>query len=111
MPSVPGPNRNARLESDLTRSPSDRRMSAIGATVAFRLRPQSGAHRLFIGATAKGRSGSICPVRQALGERPLFACAVRRRRFPVGESPTRRTLQPEATGAVMEVTKWLKPSV
>jgi hypothetical protein len=38
-------------------------------------------------------------------------CAVRRRRFPVGASPTRRTLQPEATGAVMEVTKWLKPSV
>jgi hypothetical protein len=34
-----------------------------------------------------------------------------RRRFPVGASPTRRTLQPEATGAVMEVTKWLKPSV
>src|SRR5271166_2894233 len=29
----------------------------------------------------------------------LFACAVRRRRFPVGASPTRRTLQPEATGA------------
>src|SRR5208337_2790139 len=45
------------------------------------------------------------------GERLLFACAVRRRRFPVGASPTRRTLQPEATGAVMEVTKWLKPSV
>src|SRR5208337_214283 len=41
-------------------------------------------------------------------ERPLFACAVRRRRFPVGESPTRRTLQPEATGAVMEVGK-LRP--
>jgi hypothetical protein len=40
-----------------------------------------------------------------------LACAVRRRRFPVGASPTRRTLQPEATGAVMEVTKWLKPSV
>ena len=36
---------------------------------------------------------------------------MRRRRFPVGASPTRRTLQPEATGAVMEVTKWLKPSV
>jgi hypothetical protein len=46
-----------------------------------------------------------------VGEWPLFACAVRRRRFPVGASPTRRTLQPEATGAVMEVTKWLKPSV
>src|SRR5258707_884953 len=39
-----------------------------------------------------------------------MACAVERRRFPVGASPTRQTLQPEATGAVMEVTKWLKPS-
>jgi phosphate/sulfate permease len=29
----------------------------------------------------------------------------------VGASPTRQTLQPEATGAVMEVTKWLKPSI
>jgi hypothetical protein len=28
----------------------------------------------------------------------------------VGASPTRQPLQPEATGAVMEVTKWLKPS-
>src|SRR5512136_181437 len=40
----------------------------------------------------------------------LMACAVKRRRFPVGASPTRQPLQPEATGAVMEVTKWLKPS-
>src|SRR5712672_396717 len=40
----------------------------------------------------------------------LLACAVERRRFPVGASPTRQTLQPEATGAAMEVTKWLKPS-
>src|SRR6187551_925906 len=38
-------------------------------------------------------------------------CAVQRRRFPVGVSPTRQTLQPEAIGAVMEVTKWLKPSI
>src|SRR6266404_5668299 len=37
-------------------------------------------------------------------------CAVIRRRFPVGASPTRRPLQPEAAGAAMEVTKWLKPS-
>src|SRR6476660_4375737 len=37
-------------------------------------------------------------------------CAVKRRRFPVGARPTRQPLQPEATGAVMEVTKWLKPS-
>jgi hypothetical protein len=28
----------------------------------------------------------------------------------VGESPTRQMLQPEATGAAMEETKWLKPS-
>src|SRR5712692_4984995 len=42
---------------------------------------------------------------------PLLACAVERRRFPVGASPTRQPLQPEAIGAVMEVTKWLKPSI
>src|SRR5271167_3949146 len=36
-------------------------------------------------------------------------CAVTRRRFPVGVRPTRRSLQPEATGAGMEVTKCLKP--
>ena len=37
---------------------------------------------------------------------PSLACAVQRRRFPVGENPTRQsTLQPEAIGAVMEVTK------
>jgi len=40
-----------------------------------------------------------------------WVCAVKRRRFPVGVSPTRQPLQPEATGAVMEVTKWLKPLV
>jgi hypothetical protein len=40
-----------------------------------------------------------------------LACAVQRRRFPVGASPTRQTLQPEAIGAVTEVTKWLKPSI
>src|SRR6266700_5998348 len=42
---------------------------------------------------------------------PLRVCAVKRRRFPVGASPTRQPLQPEAIGAVMEVTKWLKPSI
>src|ERR1039457_4313398 len=41
----------------------------------------------------------------------LRVCAVKRRRFPVGASPTRQSLQPEAIGAVMEVTKWLKPSI
>jgi hypothetical protein len=43
--------------------------------------------------------------------RPLWVCAVQRRRFPVGASPTRQPLQPEATGADMEVTICLKPSV
>jgi hypothetical protein len=56
------------------------------------------------------------PIRQRLAAtRPPNVkpnvCAVTRRRFPVGASPTRQPLQPEATGAVMEVTKWLKPSV
>jgi len=36
-------------------------------------------------------------------------CAVTRRRFPAGANPARRPLQPEATGAGMEVTKCLKP--
>ncbi len=44
-------------------------------------------------------------------QRPLRACAVVRRRSSVGASPTRPSLQPEATGAVMEVAKWLKPLV
>ena len=35
------------------------------------------------------------------------ACA----RLSEGASPTRQPLQPEAIGAVMEVTKWLKPSI
>src|SRR5580700_9010469 len=53
---------------------------------------------------------------QRVGFKPLWrfllmACAVQRRRFPVGASPTRQPLQPEAIGAVMEVTKWLKPSI
>ena len=56
----------------------------------------------------------VCAAKRMLG--PAYAnvrlrvCAVKRRRFPVGASPTRRPLQPEATGAGMEVTKCLKPS-
>ena len=42
---------------------------------------------------------------------PQRVCAVTRRRFPVGANPTRQPLQPEAIGAVMEATKWLKPSI
>src|SRR6476646_411057 len=47
----------------------------------------------------------------ACAQCPGWVCAVQRRRFPVGASPTRQPLQPEAIGAVMEVTKWLKPSI
>ena len=57
------------------------------------------------------RNRPNCDVHVRSQQCPLDVCAVRRRRFPVGASPTRQTLQPEATGAVMEVTKWLKPSV
>ena len=44
---------------------------------------------------------------------PMSELGVRREKaaFPVGASPARQPLQPEATGAVMEETKWLKPSV
>ena len=60
--------------------------------------------------TYKGKPLDVKQIGRELNVR-YIVCAVRRRRFPVGASPTRRTLQPEATGAVMEVTKWLKPSV
>src|SRR6516165_1825922 len=55
-----------------------------------------------------GRTG----LTSARGQCPVSTCAVTRRRFffPVGASPTRRPLQPEATGAGMEETKCLKPS-
>jgi hypothetical protein len=58
---------------------------------------------------------ALCTAPNAPKMRPnieclFWVCAVTRRRFPVGASPTRRPLQPEAAGAAMEVTKWLKPS-
>ena len=62
-------------------------------------------------ATVVGALSAHCDVAISHPLCPLHVCAVTRRRFPVGASPTRRPLQPEATGAVMEVTKWLKPSV
>ena len=47
------------------------------------------------------------PHRQRLSE-----CAVQRRCFPAGANPARPlSHRPEATGAVMEETKWLKPLV
>src|SRR5580700_2616629 len=50
-----------------------------------------------------------CDVHGRDPQMSAHVCAVTRRRFPVGASPTRQPLQPEATGAVMEETKWLKP--
>src|ERR1035437_7254886 len=44
--------------------------------------------------------GCSCP-NQCL----LLACGVKRRRFPVGASPTRQPLQPEAIGAVTASTQ------
>jgi hypothetical protein len=38
-------------------------------------------------------------------------CAVKGGAFQWVKAPSGETLQQEATGAVMEVTKWLKPSV
>ena len=56
---------------------------------------------------------------QPQAERPpprsaMVALRVRRDKAALSsgcESHPARSLQPEATGAVMEVTKWLKPSV
>ena len=44
---------------------------------------------------------------------PMSALGVHRAKaaLPLGASPTRQSLQPEAIGAVMEVTKRLKPSI
>ena len=58
---------------DLARWPSRPGMTAIYASVAFGLRPQCGANRLFIEPISKGCSGSIWPVRYGVGERPVFS--------------------------------------
>ena len=55
-------------------------------------------------------SRALSTQRKTPPQRPLRVCAVARRRFPVGANPTQRSLQPEATGAVREVMKWLKLS-
>jgi hypothetical protein len=55
--------------------------------------------------------GSVVVTASLPNRLPQRVCAVTRRRFPVGANPTRQPLQPEAIGAVMEATKWLKPSI
>jgi hypothetical protein len=53
------------------------------------------------------------PRRQAPAfDNDRLACApTTRRRFPRGRHAAPRPLEPEATGALIEATKWLKPSV
>ena len=41
----------------------------------------------------------------------MWVCAVKGGAFQWVQSPPGEPLQPEAIGAVMEVTKWLKPSI
>jgi len=67
------------------------------------------------------RFGAVLPLYQGavFGVTPHWAaldgqqrvCAVKGGAFQWVRGPPGETLQPEATGAVMEVTKWLKPSV
>jgi hypothetical protein len=45
-------------------------VSAPRSATPLLLRPHSAAYRLFIGPTAKGRLGSIAPVRDGLAELP-----------------------------------------
>jgi hypothetical protein len=49
--------------------------------------------------------------RRSVAYCPLWVCAVKGGAFQWVKGPPGDSLQPEATGAVMEVTKWLKPSV
>ena len=109
---------NRRRLGDMERRPPETGRSIGPAHAAQRLSPGGSAIETSLGAKAArnsddgGSPGSYFrDVLRVTVQWPLNVCAVRRRRFPVGASPTRRTLQPEATGAVMEVTKWLKPSV
>ena len=91
--------------------------SAYGQLQAFSARP---------GLIGNARNGSKSPVRKPPAnarylrnppvhgtslERQQRVCAVKGGAFQWVQIPPGETLQPEATGAVMEVTKWLKPSV
>src|ERR1700688_4479968 len=68
-------------------------------------------NKLLVGLNYFGQGNVACWHKTDVARCPIWVCAVQRRRFPVGANPTRQPLQPEAIGAVMEVTKWLKPSI
>src|SRR5262245_22832985 len=108
-----------------------RRMSPPAAPLTLGVRPAASTGEKFACAARArpvhrhfdrgqiGRAGSApnvsvgrCTHPRHLGSSSLvWVGAVQRRRTPVGATPTLQPLQPEATGAAMEVTKWLKPSV
>ena len=101
--------------SDISSPPCLPRLLPAGANRRVGLAP-TGKRRLVTAHTLNSHCGNprfptpAYPIEQAF-PRPTRFNAVERRLFPVGASPTRQPLQPEATGAVMEVTKWLKPLV
>jgi len=75
----------------------------------------SGVWRRSHGRTSKappderGGNGYVQPT--ATAPHLDSTCAVKGGAFQWVRDPPGDSLQPEATGAVMEVTKWLKPSV
>ena len=67
--------------------------------------PRSGRERHYFAIVAAQYTNST------IGERLLLACAVKGWALSSGCKSHPATLQPEAIGAVMEATKWLKPSM
>ena len=64
-----------------------------------------------ISVSRTGDSASVQAATRVNAEQ-ASKCAVERRDHPVGDRPTRQlSLQPVAIGAVVEVTKRLKPSM
>ncbi|WP_300337377.1 class I SAM-dependent DNA methyltransferase, partial [Accumulibacter sp.] len=63
-------------------------------------------------ATLDEQDGGVGKVGYEINFNRVFLCAVTRRCFPAGANPARQlSLRPVATGAVVEVTKRLKPPV
>jgi hypothetical protein len=96
----------------VTASNHERVRSPIGpfsvGAVLFCVRGPVAHHRHFVDRRLRLRKRTL------VGAWRKTTPGVRREKaalFPVGASPTRQPLQPEATGAIVEVTKRLKPSV
>jgi hypothetical protein len=94
----PRPDRPFSFSRPVTRDRPDRDRKGPGDIEG----PFRGGH------SGQIREGGSDACRKGCVDFTHSTCAVQRRRFPAGASPARQPLQPEATGAVMEVTKWLK---